>query len=566
MSLLSTLYSSYSFTSTVSDGIEVIYSYNMVDPIVSYIDIGYTYSDPNEDDIVSFVYGRKSPFTQQILNNFPQWMELRKNYNSNGSKLVNAWGQNLERVLDYYATLRKDQFLSTADTSNNIDVSISELTGKGNKIYTPIFQNFLYNSSFSMRSASRLNKPLGWTANRDNINCISFDLDNSIFGTNGILLDGTKGKSQLDQTRQLALAPGPLTLSIFVKTVNDTGLDINEVWDNQEASLILTVWYADNTIQTYGVNFPKNTKNKWTRASLTANLSLETYKISVHIINRTQYKYSVDCPMLAVSKIVTQWTPSKLDVLPFTSTSARSVAGVQVLFDSLDTSAARKLEVFPVSSEVEFKYVTIPTRIEAATLDSEPGNYVNNIYSRHINAFQELMPCHWSAVNGYIQEQSAISPDIFSKRKPADLMLDEEGNIKLDISLINSGDSLVKAVCAVDNYLYVVTSETYGSTTKYFLKIVDPRVVNYSDVYMPSIGDLEIPIQMSDMFGPQSTSEDIVRIGVCKNIPGHIFIDTSLDRRLYYKLFYDYYYADYGKRRVYCRENYSAFNGHLQII
>ena len=565
MSLLSTLYSQYSISPIVSNGIEIIYSYNVIDPVVSYIDFAYRYSDPDLTNLIDFFVGRKAPYTQQILNNLPPWMEMRKNYNSNGSLLVNAWGQNLERIVDQYALLRQDQFLFTADLYSDVKISVSELASKGQKIYQPVFNNILYNSSFSIKAPARFNKPLGWSVDKD-ADSVSFDPDNSIFGSHGISLDGTIGASQLNQTRTVAIASGPITFSIFIKTALDTGLSSGDRWESQEAGLIMSIWYNDNTVETFGVGFSKNTSNSWSRTSLTATLARETYKIEVHIVNRSDYKYIVDCPFLCVGNEVTEWTPNNLDVLPYTSALVRTIAGVQVLFDSLDTISSKKIEVFPISSENEFRYIKVPTRIEPIVLNKDSSKFFNHLYSRHINALEELMPTAWGAYNGYIRETSYTSPDILSDRKPADLVMTEEGDLYFDKGLIEDNNTEVKAVCSYEDILYVVTKETYNDNVIHCLKIVEPRVISYTDTYMPSVGDVEIPIQLGTSFGPQSSSEEVTAIGICKAMPNCIFIDTSLDRRLYYRLFYDYFYADYGVRRVYCRENYSKDSGRLQII
>lgn len=565
MVTLSSLFQQYGFSTVVSDGIEILYSYNVVDPLVSSIDVGYSYNDDADDD-TNILYGSKTAATQQILNNLPPWMEMRKNYNSNGNQLVSAWAQNLESVLDLYNTYRKDEFISTADVYYNINLAVSDLVGGRDKLYTPTFRNLLFNSSFSMLAPKRLQRPLGWTVSRDSFDALQLTSNGSLFGNHALILDGTVASTQLSQTRLRALPASPLTLSIFVKTLEDTGLDSDETWSSPEAGLLLAVWNADNSLSTYGVGFPKNTSGKWTRASLTVNLTTEIYKVTVIILNRQACRYVVDCPMLEQAATLNEWTPNLEDVTITSSAESRSVAGVQVLFQSLDGSPVNKIEVLPTATEEEFKGFLVPTRIEQFYPDKDSLNSYSLTYGRQINYFEEIMPTSWTAVNSYIQEKSVTNPDIFSNRKPADVSMNEDGDLYLDTSLIDNNNTLVKAVCVVDNLLYTVTQETYAETTGYYLKFVQPKVIDYTNNYMPSLGDIKLPITLGTSFGIEALDEDINRIGICKNIPNAIFVDTTLDRRFYFKLYFDYYFPDFTSRRIFCRENYSKQNGFLQVL
>jgi len=564
MSDLSSLFQSYSFSSTIAEGIEILYSYNTIDPVIEYLDFGYSYVDSfNDSDYTSPIVFTKAASTQKILNNFPMWMNMRKDYTSVGSQLVNAWGAQLESLIELYNTVRKDQFLSTADQYYDIQLAVSELSTNSNKVYSPHLDNILFNSSFSMLAPKRYQKPLGWTVNRNSIDALTFDPENSIFGNHGVVLTGPV---DLKQTRSVAIPASPLTYSIFVKTTTDTGLSTSESYDVNISGIILSIRYADNSVASFGVGLPMNTLGKWARASLSVSATNEIAEITAMIVNRQAVSYVVDCPLLEVSQVLGEWSPSQSDVLPYSNMPSKTVTGLQVLFDTLDSEPVKRLELFPLGTEQEFKNLGIPTRIAPSTVLAPARNTINNSYSRQIDFYNTVFPTSWKASNGAISESSLTSPDVFGMRYPADLILDDSGDLKLDLYLINRNQISVKAVSVIDNLLYVVTKETYASKSKYYLKLVRPIRVNYSSVYLPCLSDLELDIDLGQNFGIDAEDEDIVRIGICKNVPRTIYLDTTLNRRLYFELFFDYYYADFVNRKVYCRENYTKKNGHLQLI
>lgn len=566
MSLSSSIFQYYGFSTSIAEGLEIVYSYNTVDPIVDYIDQSYEYEDPsNDDDLKPFPYGFKAAFTQQILNNMPPWMAMRKDYNSTGNKLTNAWGMQLEDAIRTYNIYRKDQFLATANTYYNINAFVSPISNDKNRIYESKLNNLLFNSSFSILSCAREQRPLGWRTSRNSINGISFNSTESLYGNHCLVLDGSISSSQLKQTRQVSVNGGSLTLSLFVKT-EDTGLSSTALWETDEAGIILVIENIDSTISTYGVGFPKNTSNKWSRVSLTATLLKETYKVTCIILNRTSNKFYVHCPMLEQSDTMNQWTASINDTNPFYNNSIRLIAGVQVLFESQDGEKVKRIEIQPVSSEQQFKNIFVPTRIVPYSISTTPGNSFSNTHGRHINFFEEIMPTNWIIRSNQIVEGSISSPDKFGTRLLADATIDQNGDLYLDASLINNESIEAKALCIHEDNMFVVTKETYMGSSYYYLKFAKPQYITHEDEYIPSFGDLRIPINLGSSFGYGSINEDVVRIGICKNISNVIYIDTNLDRRFYFKLIYDYYYPDFNTRKLFCREDYSQSLGQLQII
>jgi hypothetical protein len=558
------------FTGHVSDGVEVLYTYVKSTPVFNTLDVGYQYEDTaNDANTTGVVTNGHSPFTQKIANNFPQWMDLRKDQNSVGQALIKAWAPNLESVEKSFTEYRKDQFLTRANLYDNITYGYSGLSFKGLNVYTPIFNNMLYNSSFSILGPKRYVKPDGWGVYRDNIKAVSFDEKNAIFGTRCLVLDGQYGKAEIKQSNEFTIIAGSATFSIYVKT-DDTELSTAKYYEPSEAGIFFMLEYIDGSISSFGAGFPKNTKSNWARVAATGTIEKELHKYHVVIVNRVSGKFLVDLPQLENAKSPSSWTPSIIDT-PVYANGGRTVAGVQAIYDNSvaekSSGSAKKIEVLPLRTEDEFRNIKVPTRIEKFTPKEHSNPLLNLKYGRKVNYFEEVLPLMWKVNESKLVELSITTADVYSSHLPADMIKTENMDIVLDMSAINSADILVKAVTIVGNYFYVITYETYGGQGGYYLKIVEPIKKDATDTHLPSIGDIKLDLDLgSNNMGQDGLSEDVIRVGIAENIPDVIFIDTNLDRRFYFKLCYDYYYANFGTRRLFCRENYVKQKAHLQVI
>jgi hypothetical protein len=560
------LQGSYSFTGQVGESADIRYEYSATDEVVGSVHVGYIYEDGISDpDLAAVPINGVAPATQQIMNNLPAWMIMRQDKDSVGQSLMHSWGYNLEEMTRRYDQYRKDHFVSTANQYDDVDASISELVSRNDKIYSPRLNNLIYNSAFSIKAASRFQKPEGWGVSRSDIDAVSLSKNNTLFGAYSLKLDGTKGTVTLTQTRQAILPSGSFTYSIYVKT-NDTGLSTSDKWQEDEAGIVLTIQNTDNTITNYGIGFPKNTQGSWARVSITANSPKEIYKYSVHIINRIEYKFFVDLPLLEQSRSAGDWSPSLLDVPSYGDSSFRAVDGIQVLFNTRDGQSTEKIELLPVSSEDEFKYISVPTRIERYYPKEDPLQFVSNGFGREITYFDFSEPTQWEISSDKLLKKGVDTPEEYATYTPVDTIIDQEGSPWLDIGLLNSGSVLVKAVTIVDDTFYVITKETYLNKTGYYIKFVKPYIANRSIEYLQALSDLPLDLKLGKKYGIGHKSEDINRIGICKNLPGVIYVDTNLDRRFYYRLFYDYYYPDFSRRKFYCRYNYVADSGILQVV
>ena len=511
------------------------------------------------------ISGCRAAYTQAILNNFPQWMEMREKHTSVGHKLVQAWGCNLENTYEYYLDSRKDQFLSSADSYYDTTMAVSDLSFAEEKVYETDFRNLLYNSSFSMLGPKRYKKPDGWATSRDHLGAIRLSSEESLWGTHALVFDGSFGNAEIKQHREIALSSGRLNLSTYVKSP-ETGLSTEERWNADSAGIILVLRYTDDTVESYGIGFPKNTENKWVRASFSVGIRKEILNYEVIILNRTSLMYTVDLPQLEVNQVASNWTHSVSDTPVHSESRLRQIGGVQAVTRREDNSSIKKIEIFPLGSEEEFINIRIPTRIEKFSPKIDPKNSFNTVMGREINYFEEVIPIGWIVEDDKVLVKGTKLPDKFGKHLFADLYLDQAGDAYIDKTLVNSEQTKVKAITAYKGWLYAVAKENTGNEEHYYLKIGKPDKVLYEDNFLQSWGDIKLPIELGTSFGFDSASEEISRIGICKSIPNVIFIDTTLDRRFYFKLRYDYFYADIVNRKLYCREDYSAENGLLQVI
>lgn len=516
----------------------------------------------------SIRYGFRAFSTQKIMNNFPAWINMREDHNSIGQSLVHSWAHHLDDTIALYDEYRADQFLATANTYKDINLGVSELSFQEENVYENKFINLIYNSSFSIQGAARLQKPEGWFVERDILDGLKFNRSQSLYGTHALELDNTNGNTSclLKQSREIQVNGGSINLSIFVKSIGSNGTTSNK-FNPDEAGIILVLNYNDNTTKSFGLGFPENTEDKWARASFSVTIDKPVFKYEIIIINRTANKYIIDLPLLEKGTSASYWTPSPLDKPPYLEMSSRSVTGVQVLLGNNSSSTVLKREIFETTSQNEFKDVLIPTRLELTSTEIDPLNSFNLEFGKEVNYREEVLATKWFVAGTKIRQGSILTPDVYGEDLlPADLYLDESGNLLLDKSAIDSDNITVEAVTIYSNWLLAVTKETYLNKTRRVLKFIIPYKLTYEDTVMQSMGDIEIPLNLSANVLLNKPEATISRIGICKNKPFCIFIDTSNNQRFYFEMKYDYFYADLRKRKIFCRENYTLANSKLQII
>ena len=172
------------------------YTYQEENPSLAELSIS-TQLENSGQNLETVRYGFRSYFTQKIANNFPAWMDLRENHESVAQKLIGAWSYNIEETSVLYDEYRADQFLAKANTYKDINLGISELSFDEEEVYEPNFKNLLFNSSFSIKAPARYRAPAGWKIERENIDALKFNKEESLFGTNSIELDNSAGDADM---------------------------------------------------------------------------------------------------------------------------------------------------------------------------------------------------------------------------------------------------------------------------------------------------------------------------------------------------------------------------------
>ena len=543
------------------------YTYQEANPSLGELSISTQVEDSGKD-IETVRYGFRSYMTQKIANNFPAWMDLRENHESVAQKLISSWAYNIEDALSLYDEYRADQFFAKANTYKNINLGISQLSFDEEEVYEPNFKNLLFNSSFSINAPARYRAPAGWKIERNNIDALKLNKKESLFGTHALELDNSAGDAEIamKQTREFSLSGGHLNLSVFVKTVDASG-DTSTRFDAEEAGIILVLSFNDYTTKTYGVGFPVNTEGKWRRASFSVELQKELFKYEVIIINRAQKKYLIDLPQLEVGKTASSWTVSENDIPIQVEEETRKVGSVQVIVGGDYKQQTTKFELLEIPLEEDFREIAIPTRLVPFSLNKEPYNNIKRYFGKEITYMKEEMTINWLTSDNHIIQKSAYTPDrLGNPMLPADLFIDENGDKFLDTAAIDSSSIQVKGLTLLNNIIFAACKETYLERTIHTLKFIRPYKLNYEDTILQSIGDIQIPIDLSAIPELDIAETNITNIGICRDIPDCIFIDTDAEKRFYFKMKFDYFYANLSSRKLFCRENFTESNNKLQVI
>lgn len=286
--------------------VQVRYGYTPRELSKSSVDIAYGYTSTSAETFVEQNVGTNAPATQGIMNNLPQWMEMRKNRSSNGWKLTNSWGQNLEHIVDITKSFVQEQFIATADITQRSSLHSFSINNR-ELVEERTFNNLLFNSAFSIRGPVRIGMPSGWgrysTEHRKTTYLIH---DRSYIGSGSMIIEGsgTFGQSvALDNTLIKNLTGSCYFLSIG---------------SSSKVKLVVIAETIDGKLISTETTF-QGSSTEWRRieGTLSANQKIFRAHFVLHASNATSVYFNA--PKLEIADKSTRWCKSGLDGLPYTT-------------------------------------------------------------------------------------------------------------------------------------------------------------------------------------------------------------------------------------------------------
>lgn len=284
--------------------IQVRYAYTPRELSKSSVDIAYAYTSTSAETFVEQSVGTNAPVTQAILNNLPQWMEMRKNRSSNGWRLTNSWGQNLEYIVDMTKSFIQEQFIVTADLTQRNSLHSFSINNR-ELVEERVFNNLLFNSAFSVRGPVRIGMPSGWgrysTEHRKTTYLIH---DRSYIGSGSMVVEGS---GTFGQSTSLG--------NILIKDICGSCYFLS-TGNNSKVKLVLIAETIDGKLISSETTF-QGSSVEWRRieSTLTANQKIFRIHFVLHASNTTAVYFNA--PKLEVSDKSTRWCKSGIDGLPY---------------------------------------------------------------------------------------------------------------------------------------------------------------------------------------------------------------------------------------------------------
>jgi hypothetical protein len=531
------------------DYLPVRYSYETRQLTKNSLAVAYGYSSDVASTFATQTQGYQAPATQAILNNLPQWMEMRQKTDSNGWKLVNSWGQNLEHVIELTASYITERHLHTADKFQRSLLYSTNLYNR-ELIETKVFNNLLFNSNYSILAPARTKLPLGWIRyNSNNYNNVYLVKNKAYICPNSMLIDGAGSFGQSVYVNNSIAETISFSIYYLSNLIEDKVilLTIIEMQDG-------TVKHAQATSTT--------SSSEWRRLHSSIRIDGSVYRIHFVVQSESDSKVYFNAPKLEVSNFATKWSRSTLDALPYLDSSNYFSQVCAIGNVGIDT---KKIAIQPVSTQETFLNIDIPTRIEKITgvhKDLEP--FVTNVQGRKISFFNEVFDTTWKVEEGKIKEKS-FGPsefDVYAEYNIRDLTIGEE----VTYGTYNDPSvSIVPQLLTVrGTRLFILVKETYLKETKFVLKICNAREPANKGGYLESLADFEIEVPTPGKTFVGQLDEILTTLAFSEVNPNVMLITTNLGRQLFYRLYYDYYYNDVDTNKVYMIESYP--NSKIQVI
>ncbi len=513
----------------------VRYSYSPKTISLGGLSLAYSYGSSVFGEIAAPFVGHKASTTQDIVNNLPQWMKLRQSYNSTGWKLINSWGMNFDNVVENTNKRLLDLNLTTTDSKylsllHYVDIDSKEL------LEPRANRNLLFNSSFAIKDVARSGLPSGWESHYGNTGVLSFKGSPNV----GCIVS-SNGRIKVSQ--QVVL--DNVLLSRLCGSVYYKGTGTGSV------TLVVAIEKTD------GTNITKSTRvesvtTEWTRMSLTIDINSSVYRINYSIVGYGTGSLHVASPQLERNSL-TDWSKSSLDSLPYYPVQDTFNSVVAVSTETIFS----KIPIFGIQDERDFIDTTLPTRLERVLTPSIDLNlYTNQAYGRKVSQLNEVTRTEFAVVDGEIVERS-LSPtifDIYGRYSIKDLRYYE------DLTYGTRDDSSVSTeylYCATRGpWIYAVCKETVQSETVYTLKIVRAVVPPNGEAYLECFIDFDLNLDFDTVYGDDQVDQEIDSLSFSDVDSKLLVITTTANQKYYYKLYFDYYYFNRNRNRLYTIEAY----------
>jgi hypothetical protein len=525
----------------VTDYSYIRYAYDTMPIQSTDTTIAYGYGSQVEHLVDSPLVGFRAPATQQILNNLPQWNKMRQSFDSNGWKLTNSWGMGMEYVIENINKQLTDFSLTTADITHLNELSYTDIDSK-EVLNNTTKRNLLYNSSFSIRDVTRNNLPAGWTAYKNN----DTYLDNITNIVTPIGLSSDSGSIRVGQQILLNNIPvNNMTASVYL--LCDQEVDF---------TLLVSLETITGISKSYTAKITSRS-TEWRRLVLPMTVGAQVYRVNISFIGSSAGKMSISAPQLELNNI-SKWTSSALDYLPYYPSAVRfnSVYGLS------NETGGPKTPVYPISDEKDFTYACIPTRI--VKIQCPPKDielFTSQSFSRKVDQLSQITRTEYSILEDQIVERSTspTSWDIFGRYNLRDLRLFQDLEYGTSESLAVTITPIASAIRK--DMLFVVCKEVVGDTEHRVLKILKPRTPPNGETYLESLTDFDLDINFDILYDlDQISDEEVYNISFSDVDPRFMVITTTNNTKHFYRLYFDYYYFDQSKNRLYTIENYSPGN------
>ena len=289
--------------------IPVRYGYTKKRISTSSCSVAYGYTSTYQESFEPPSVGYKAPATQAILNNLPQWMEMRKNTSSNGWKFTNSWGQNLEHVIDLTKVLVQEQFLSSADITQRSSIYFFSVLNR-ELLENTTFNNLLFNSNFSIRGPVRTGMPAGWVRyNSGDRNSTYLVQDRSYIGSGSMVIEksGVFGQS----------------VNFGNTLVKDISASCYFLANSPEAEIGLVV--VAETIDGKAISVESTFSGQsehWQRLTAVLPISNKVFRLHFVVHAKSQLPILFNAPKLEISSQPGRWCKSTLDELSYVSSNS----------------------------------------------------------------------------------------------------------------------------------------------------------------------------------------------------------------------------------------------------